>query len=289
MHIITIKKTDDDLELFLPSNINEVSLRAKLDFDDSIKTVMTYLASIVDNLEKDSPAEGTGYYLYLLCKGLTDFFIGQGQEVDLNDFLNIDVSELLEDGELKSEVLSKHIESYENKEPLNVEDVFPTILGIWEYVANLCNNYTPNKYIDQDLSFEYKGEVFKVFRRTVDSLYGEKFSKVSVGELTESFEISRKLAKLGESPSVKLTEMLGLISILARKEGEKLPLDDVENFIESRSKFFIDIPYTTAVEVFFYLTPSLNTFLKEKIWRTFLTPQNLIEETTKSQSTNETK
>lgn len=289
MHIITIQKTDDDLELFLPSDIHEVSLRAKLDFDESIKIVMGYLSNTLNDLDKESPSEGTGYYLYLLCKGLTDFFIGQGQQVDLNDFLNIDVTELLENGELKPEVLSKHIETYENKEPLKVEDVFPTILGVWEYIANLCNNYTPNKYTDQDLSFEYKGETFKVFRRTVDSLYGEKFSKVSVGELTESFEISRKLAKLGEGPSVKLTEMLGLISILARKEDEKLPLDDIENFVEKRSKFFIDIPYTTAVEVFFYLTPSLSTFLNEKIWRTFLTPQNLIDETTKSQSTNETK
>lgn len=278
MHILTITKTNGEtLTLNVPHSIEEVTLRAKLDLDESIKEVLSYLADIAESLDDTTETSGTGYYLYLLSKGLTDFFIGLNQKVELNDFLAVDVSDLIENGEIKKGVLQSHVNNYTDKEVVKVEDVLPTILALWEYLVNLCNSYEPEKHLEGDLSFIYKEENFKIFRRTVDSLYGEQYEHVSVGELTEAFEISRKLNKLVSSPSIKLTEMLALVSILARKEGENLPLDDVENFIESRSKYFIDLPYTTAVEVFFYLTPSLNILLSDKTLNTFSTLLNRIE------------
>jgi hypothetical protein len=270
MEILTISKiSGESLVLEIPSDISEIKLRAKLDFDFGHQSLLNYLSDVSEEKPFNS-----GYYLYLLCKVLNDFFVSQGQEVDLNDFIEIDTASLLDDNmELLPEVIERHFESYKDvgnfADPDTVE---PTLTAIFDHITGIIGRYKFDySLLNNDLSFEYKGELYKVFRRTVDNVYGVTFGSVSVGELTEAFEISRQLNKnySTETASTVLTEMLGVLSVIAKKEGEKLPLDDVEKFIEVRSKHFLDIPFKQAADVFFYLTPSLSTLLHEKTLNTF--------------------
>ena len=76
-----------------------------------------------------------------------------------------------------------------------------------------------------------------------------------------------------KTSSTLLTEMLSIIAILARKDGEKFPIDHKDAFIASRAAHFIDIPFDIASNVFFYLIPSLDTYLKEMISAFFSTHQ----------------
>jgi hypothetical protein len=259
-----IKYSGDVIELNIPDAPSEITLRAKLDFDEAEKVLLTYLT--------ETPDINSGYYLYLMCKGLTDFFLSNNgdPELDLNEFIEVEVSDLIdESGNIKESVLEAHLAIYKEttiKPP--VDSTLTTLTAIWDHIKSVIASY---KYVEQhseDYSFHYKGEDFKVFKKYKDALYNEsKFEKVSVGELTEAFDVTRLIEKRfkDKNSSTLLTEMLSIIAILARKDGERFPIDHKDAFIASRASHFIDIPFDIASNVFFYLIPSLDTYLKEMI------------------------
>jgi hypothetical protein len=259
-----VKTDGEKIFLNIPDAPSEITLRAKLDFDESERTLLKYLT--------EEPEINTGYYLYLMCKGLTDFFISNNgdAELDLNEFISVDVSDLLDPhGNLKESVLEAHLEIYKNeayRPP--VDSTLNTLTAIWDHIKSVVASY---QYIPQDsenYSFEYLGEQFFVFKKFKDALYKEsKYDKVSVGELTEAFDVTRVIEKRfkTKNSSTLLTEMLSIIAILARKEGERFPMEDKESFISARASHFINLPFDIASNVFFYLVPSLGTLLSEMI------------------------
>jgi hypothetical protein len=103
------------MEFDLPDTPEEITLRAKLDFDFGSRTVLEYLASVTE----ENPLN-TSYYLYLVALCLTDFFISNGAvDVDIADLLAIDVADLLDDnGTIRPNVLDKHLETYTKGEKI---------------------------------------------------------------------------------------------------------------------------------------------------------------------------
>jgi len=144
---------------------------------------------------------------------------------------------------------------------------------MYEHIYKLIASYKFDS-TEKDYSFVYKGEKFKVFAKYRDTLLGiDRYDKVSVGELAEAFEVTRQAQKLwgkADAASVQLTEVLRLLAILARKKGEVFPMDKSEEWIESRSKYFLDIDFQSASGVFFYLTLSLSGSERDQIASTFL-------------------
>lgn len=261
------------INLELPENCSEIKYRAKLDFDDACLRMLNYLADHGDVFN-------TGYYLYLLSRALSDFFTAQNTpsdvknpniyKIDFSDLFNVDVSSLVDDvGELLPEVLEAHIESFRDKDEVDLETSEITLTKIFEHIYAIINNYEYDAR-KSDYSFVYKGETFKVFKRYRDTMYGfQTYEKVSLGELAEAFEVTRQTQKLfkktDDKSSVNLTEILHFLAILARKDGEVFPMTNTENFIDSRSKFFLDIDFQSGSDVFFYLTLSLSLSQKEQI------------------------
>lgn len=280
MQRVTVTRADSVLmEFDLPDHPNEITLRAKLDFDFGSQKALEYLASVTD----ENPLNSS-YYLYLVAVCLTDFFISNGADgyVELADLLAVDVAELLdENGQILPNVMQKHIDVYTQGDRLAEDNVSPTILAIFDHITAVIASYKYEGDVNADFSFEYKGETFFVPRQRKDALYGMVYDKISIGELTEAFEISKVLAKRSDNNTASslLTEMLMVIAILARKMDEPFPMVERDAFMQKRAEFFIDLDYPTASSVFFYLTPSSRALTNGMTSNGFLTHlQDLLKE-----------
>lgn len=271
MRTVTVTRTDDVLmEFELPDDPDEITLRAKLDFDFGSQTVLDYLISVTE----ENPLN-TSYYLYLVAQCLTDFFISNGAatDLDLADLLAIDVADLLDStGVILPGVLHKHLEKYAKGDLLAEDTVSPTILALFDHITAVIAAYEFRGDVEADFSFTYKDELFVVPRQRKDKLYGIVYDKISIGELTEAFEISKQLAKRNDAntASTLLTEMLMVIAIIARKKDEPFPIADKDAFMRKRAEFFLDLDYPTASNVFFYLTPSSASLISGMTSDTFL-------------------
>ncbi len=278
-----LKKEDGTEIVFqIPETCREIKFRAKLDFDDACLRILNYLAEAKEDFN-------SGYYLYLMSYALTEFFTTQNTPsdaknpkeyaLDFHALYNVDVSDLIEeDGSLKAHVMKNHMELYKGKPSVDIQNSQLTLSTIYEHIYAVLTEYEYNEQ-QNDFCFTYKGEEFKVFGKHRDSILGfAQYDKVTLGELTEAFEVSRqvnKLNKTGKQPtSVKLTEHLHLLAILARKKGETLPMENTEQFIDVRARHFLDIDFQTSSDVFFYLIHSLTTSQKETIVSSFLTHLN---------------
>lgn len=275
-----LKKIDGtELVFQLPENCAEIKFRAKLDFDDACIRILTYLSETKEEFS-------SSYYVYLLALSLSEFFTAQNTphdaknpkeyKIDFNTFHSVDVTELMDaEGNLLPEVMESHVNLFNGEEPVDIESSQYNLSTIFEHLYAIMKDYQFDSN-QNDYSFEYKGEKFKVFAKYRDTLLGfQKYEKVSLGELVEAFEVTRHTKKLfdkknSDNSSITLTEHLHLLAILARKEGEKFPMENTEQFIDARARFFLDISLQNASDVFFYLTHSLSFSQKEKIVDTFL-------------------
>jgi len=271
------------LEFSLPETLSELKYRSKLDFDTARAKAVGYLA---DSAEGDF---NSTYYLYLVCVAVSECL-----DVSLAEIYTLDPSKLVDAyGIILPDVLQRHVEMYTNSEAekVDLEDMELSLMTLYEYLYSLVKAYSFEDDRD-DFSFTHKGETYIVFKRYKDALLGTKmYEKVSVGELVEAFEVSRwaskELTKATDKASIQLTEVLRLLAILARKEGEVFPMENTDKWIDNRSKEFIDIDFKSASDVFFCLTASLTFSEREEIANTSLDllAQMLTELTTKSENT----
>ncbi len=268
-----------ELVFHLPENCSEIKLRAKLDFDAACIKMFKYMSEIGEEFS-------SAYYLYLLASTLTEFFTAQNTpaeaknpdkyKLDFAAFHAVDVSELVDEkGELLESVINSHVELFNKAKKVDLERSTFNLNKIFEYLYSILGSYEFND-TQTDYSFTYKNEKYTVFAKYRDAILGiQKYTKVSLGELTEAFEVTRHAQKLmsndkNDKASVMLTEQLHLLAILARKEGEKFPSENTEEWIAARARHFFDIPLQNSSDVFFYLTHSLSHSQKEQIVNTFL-------------------
>ena len=153
--------------------------------------------------------------------------------VDLTTIYSLDGDKLLDmNGNLLPEIMQRHIDMYNKSESVDYTQAEWSLMYMYEHIYKLIASYKFDS-TEKDYSFVYKGEKFKVFAKYRDTV-------------------------------------LRLLAILARKKGEVFPMDKSEEWIESRSKYFLDIDFQSASGVFFYLTLSLSGSERDQIASTFL-------------------
>lgn len=268
------------VEFDLPETLSEIKYRSKLDFDTWSMKILEYCS------ETTGEDFNSSYYLHMMCMALSEFFTSQNTPadcpekekaalaVDLTTIYSLDGDKLLDmNGNLLPEIMQRHIDMYNKSESVDYNQAEWSLMYMYEHIYKLIASYKFDS-TEKDYSFVYKGEKFKVFAKYRDTLLGiDRYDKVSVGELAEAFEVTRQAQKLwgkADAASVQLTEVLRLLAILARKKGEVFPMDKSEEWIESRSKYFLDIDFQSASGVFFYLTLSLSGSERDQIASTFL-------------------
>ena len=139
--------------------------------------------------------------------------------------------------------------------------------SLYVWIANLVGTFKARIRTPQDCYFDYKGERYTVPIIGVQTLSAlPLLPVVETGQMIEAYEIRRIAKRMVETTqdpdgSGLYTYYLNLLSVLALKEGERLPYgeSDVENFINARTEYFADIhggngvDAGTALDVDFFL------------------------------------
>lgn len=141
-----------------------------------------------------------------------------------------------------------------------VENLDDTLRSLYGYISNLITSFEPALRTELDHKFTYQGQEYLIpIMRTVPLITGVVLPDLSVGEAVESLEVLRTLdlvTKENGDPegSERFTAYLKLLAILARKEGEKLPVKDAERerFIRERLIHFQGIDAKTALDIDFF-------------------------------------
>jgi len=283
-------KTGREVEVNLPTSLSEVRLSAKLDFDAAYLDLIKYAST-------EMPEDFNHvHYVYLMAKAVSDFCTSNGLGTDLAAFFSLDAEGLVDsEGLLLPGVLQRHVEMFKDEEDHDSLDLVENSLDvIFQYIHKLLKSYDYQDSGLKDFTFQYKGETYTIPYLMKDIIYGTNtISGLTVGQLTEAYEVSRKLQKKykeGEdNSSVIFTEILYTLAILSRKEGEVLPMVDTEMWIQKRAAHLQEIDYQTANDVFFYLKTSLTHSQREKVANIFLTHLSKISTWPTSKSENKSK
>ena len=150
----------------------------------------------------------------------------------------------------------------------NTDDV-PSggLQSLYVWIANLVGTFHARIRTPQDCYFDYKGERYTVPIIGVQTLSAlPLLPAMDTGQMIEAYEIRRIAKRMVETTqdpdgSGLYTYYLNLLSVLALKEGERLPYgeSDVENFINQRTEYFADIhggngiDAGTALDIDFFL------------------------------------
>jgi hypothetical protein len=150
----------------------------------------------------------------------------------------------------------------------NTDDV-PSggLQSLYVWIANLVGTFQARIRTPQDCYFDYKGERYTVPIIGVQTLSAlPLLPAMDTGQMIEAYEIRRIAKRMVETTqdpdgSGLYTYYLNLLSVLALKDGERLPYgeSDVENFINQRTEYFADIhggngiDAGTALDIDFFL------------------------------------
>lgn len=140
-------------------------------------------------------------------------------------------------------------------------DPFTTVT-LYNHVVAVINHFKTNI---KDWSIKHKGQTFYIASRK--ELYPS--NKLTVGESLTMLELSRRIKKLidrkGDADG-NYEFSLGLeeIAILARKQGEMLPINpsDRLEFIKNRAEFFKDCPLSEILKVRFFFIHTSRVYMK---------------------------
>lgn len=137
-----------------------------------------------------------------------------------------------------------------------------TLFTFFANIYKVIYRYQPKQYVDEDFSFEYKGEVYFIPRIYRDAISGTlRYEEIACGRAVEALEVVRlyeEAKKHDDDGSLNLTSTLKLIAITALKEDEEFPANEqqIERFVNDRLLHFQDIDLETALDVkdFFFNT-----------------------------------
>ena len=121
--------------------------------------------------------------------------------------------------------------------------------SLYVWIANLVGTFQARIRTPQDCYFDYKGERYTVPIIGVQTLSAlPLLPAMDTGQMIEAYEIRRIAKRMVETTqdpdgSGLYTYYLNLLSVLALKDGERLPYgeSEVENFINARTEYFADI------------------------------------------------
>ena len=139
--------------------------------------------------------------------------------------------------------------------------------SLYVWIANLVGTFQARIRTPQDCYFDYKGGRYTVPIIGVQTLSAlPLLPAMDTGQMIEAYEIRRIAKRMVETTqdpdgSGLYTYYLNLLSVLALKDGERLPYgeSEVENFINARTEYFADIhggngvDTGTALDIDFFL------------------------------------
>jgi len=134
---------------------------------------------------------------------------------------------------------------------------------IFAHIYNVVGKVSPVLRTESDCTFEYKGQQYIIPYIQQIALSGvdimPDISVIEAIEILETKRIAEQLEKEDLTGSVLFSGYLRTMAVIARKEGELLPIEEAEKekFLSERMKHFQDIDCQTAFDVAFFLTSSL--------------------------------
>lgn len=145
-------------------------------------------------------------------------------------------------------------------EDLDLDATEGTLYSLWAYITRAVLS-ADLLAVGDSLSFEWKGERYFVKEMNRDRMTGRELPpSLSVQEAVEVLELRRKannLIETGkyETKNIKWELFHRQLAILALREGETLPADDLEfeRFVADRAAHFVGIDAATALKVDFFL------------------------------------
>lgn len=137
-----------------------------------------------------------------------------------------------------------------------------TLYNIWAliYQVIVSTKFTVGGHPD-GFTFSWKGETYKIDHFEMDRFTNSPLPPdITVQEAVEVLELRKKANTLlaqgkHESKNIKWEMYHRQLAILARKEGEQLPTDDLdfERFVSDRALHFLGIDAETLVRADFFL------------------------------------
>jgi hypothetical protein len=201
------------------------------------------------------------------------------REVKLSQYIDflVAIREFRTEGANEAAVMARAVSAFVGCDPVELAaakfggeyeqvavDNIESVSGLYAYLLHLIGTHKPSVKQDAVAKFEYKGEQYFLSGTSLSSVSGIQLNALNVIEAVEAFEVKNRInnavSQNGDPDgSLWFTEYLQILAILARKEGEQLPLDDAERlaFIEARSAHFLDIPVDIALDVDFFLLTGL--------------------------------
>lgn len=140
-----------------------------------------------------------------------------------------------------------------------------TLRSLFGHISSTITRHKPRIYSEAEHRFEYKGETYAIPAiKTLPLGLGVVLPNISVIEAIEALELLRltdasQKERPDEAANIRFTSYLRMLAIIARKEGEELPVNDAqrERFITERVIHFQEIDAATALDVDFFLLSTL--------------------------------
>lgn len=235
-----------DYNLDIPERSNEILLSQALRFNKAHEDLRAWrkeaFGDDTDNLTFNDMATALSRKEYLihviLC--LAEFF-----DMDPADFMGFKV------GSIRDHVLAM---SDRTVKSIYHNDLF----SLFAHVYGVIVSYKPRLRTSYDCTFKHRDETFLIPSFLIKYLEGVPNEDLTVSEAIEAFEVQRLAfdAKKKDPVSGVYTEVVYLTAILARKEGQSLPDDQVgiNAFVKRQVEFFTDINMEDGFDVAFFLS-----------------------------------
>lgn len=224
---LKVKGRENGIELPLPTSLAEVPLSRYIDF-----------------LSEQDKIGNEGENVILVMAKSVGLFLG----VDLAELLRAQVGDVFE------------------KEYKGLDGSLRSLYG---YIVKLVGESKPKLRSQENAAFVYKGETFRIPLILQQAVAGDVLlPDIETIEAIEAAEVQRltfqSLKALegleGQQAADRRASLyyslyLRLLAILARKEGERLPIQDAERerWINERAVFFQEIDAETALDLDFFL------------------------------------
>ena len=140
-----------------------------------------------------------------------------------------------------------------------LDDISDNMMSIFTWVYKVMASYTPRLRRKEDCTFEYNGTRYTIPYFLIDYIENSVANDdLSVAESIECLEVKKAVEKLKKKQpvSARFTEIVNLLAILARKEGETFPDSQVgiNALIARQSKEFQDIDMVSGIDTAFFLS-----------------------------------
>lgn len=127
------------------------------------------------------------------------------------------------------------------------------LIQLYDYILKIISEYKPLIENKSDYIFTFNGATY-----TIKGIHKGAKTDLSLIESIEILEGQRIAGNIDKSRSddARYSSMIRTLAVLSRKGFEKFPTSQIEinSMIESRSKEFLDIPFTIAMDAAFFLT-----------------------------------